>query len=324
MPRAHRTHAPGCVFHITARTQGRVAHFKGSVCDRIVDYIMEAGVTSSATILAFAVMPNHLHIVARQGVQPLGWMLQRVLQRTALLVRRTFGWDGHVFGRRYWSGVCDHPSYFRQIIIYTHLNPFYAGLCRDPADYPWTSHREYANFPAHSGGSVCAAQGLAGFAAAPLHETNPRASYVRFIRYWMTRPRLPLGARYLFTEEEIATAPCAPIGDQLWASEYGDAVASIPGSSSATGDVSDRALVILRRLAPDITLPQIRAAGRVKAIGPVRRQLIAGLLTSGCRNGPIARCLNVSHSHVSAVAAEVRAAALSAHLRLQDRKNGRS
>src|SRR6266511_765859 len=88
MPRARRTHAPGWAFHVTARTQGRVGWFKEpAVCDTIARYICEAAASSTTRLLAYAVMPNHLHMIVRQGSQPLGWMVQRVLQRTALLVR---------------------------------------------------------------------------------------------------------------------------------------------------------------------------------------------------------------------------------------------
>jgi hypothetical protein len=147
---------------------------------------------------------------------------------------------------------------------------------------------------------------------------------MRFIRYWMGRPKLPLGARYLFTAEEVAYAPLAEEGDAFWASEYGDAVSAVPNLVPTNVDIRDRALVALNALAPDLTLEQMRAGGRVEAIGRVRRELVAMLLAGGHRNGAIARCLNLSPSHVSAVAAEVRSREFGALMRQDHAGMGRS
>jgi REP element-mobilizing transposase RayT len=292
----------------------------------IAQYICEAGATSTTRVIAYAVMPNHVHMIVRQGAQPIGWMVQRVLQRAALLVRRTFSHKGHVFGCRYWSGLCDDAKYLRQVIIYTHLNPFYAGLCTDPDEYRWTSHRAYVYHtwtPSASIG-VDADHGLRLFASSASDVGEQHASYMRFIRYWMGRPKLPLGARYLFTAEEVAYAPLAEEGDAFWASEYGDAVSAVPNLVPTNVDIRDRALVALNALAPDLTLEQMRAGGRVEAIGRVRRELVAMLLAGGHRNGAIARCLNLSPSHVSAVAAEVRSREFGALMRQDHAGMGRS
>lgn len=309
MPRARRSHAPGCAFHITARTQGKARWFATQrIRDAIAEYVCDAAATSTTRVLAFAVMPNHLHMIVRQGAQPLGWMVQRVLQRTALLVRRTFNHNDHVFGRRYWSGLCDDAKYLRQAIIYTHLNPVYAGLCKDPEDYRWTSHRLYSGHVRISSSSVNidADHGLSLFASTNSDADRRRANYMRFIGYWMQRPRLPLGAKYLYTLDEIAFAPRADEGDAFWLSQYGDALNAAPCAVPTDVDIRDRVLVALNALAPGLTLAQVRAAGRIKAIGHVRRQLVAMLLAGGHQNGAIARCLNVSAAHVSAVASEIR------------------
>lgn len=326
MPRARRTHAPGCAFHVTARTQAKVRWFNESMCETIADYICESGATSTTRVLAFSVMPNHLHMILRQGTQPLGWMVQRVLQRTALLVRRTYEHEGHVFGRRYWSGLCDDASYLRQAIIYTHLNPFYAGLCSDPVDCKWTSHRAYLGLGCTGSWDqhVDADHGLRLFASSASGVVDFRKDYLRFIRYWMQRPKLPLGAKYLLTTEEVAAAPAAEYGNVYWSAEYGDVVASIPRFIQPTLDARDCVMTALRALAPDLTLEQVRTGGRVKAIGSVRRQLIAMLLTSGHRNGAIARCLNVSTAHVSEVASEMRYASSNGTLGSHNNGLGRS
>ncbi|MGQ0815070.1 MAG: transposase [Gemmatimonadota bacterium] len=308
MPRVRRPHAPGCAFHITARTQGKQRWFTPRLCDWIAEYICDAAASSTTRLLAFCVMPNHVHMIVRQGADPLGWMVQRVLQRTALLVRRTYDHQDHVFGRRYWSGMIDDARYLRQVIIYTHLNAYYAGLCNDPDEYKWSSHGAYTGLAGVAAWSmhVWADHGLRLFSSSPPGAASLRNDYMRFIRYWMRRPKLPLGAKYMFTAEQLPTVPLAEAGDAFFASEYGEIVSALPVPIPVTVDVRDRALTALRAVAPDLTLEEVRGAGRIKELNRVRKHVIAILLTSRCRNGAIARCLNVSTSHVSDVAAAIR------------------
>lgn len=295
---------------MTARTQGKARWFTEELRDQIAEYICEAAASSSSRLLAYAVMPNHLHVVARQGVQPLGWMMQRILQRTALLIRRTYDHRDHVFGRRYWSGLCHDAAYLRQAIIYTHLNPFYAGLCHQPRDYQWTSHQPYEDRSLlHlSRERVAVEHGLRLFASTTFDDSAIRADYMRFVTFWMQRERLPLGAKYVISDLETSSAPRAPGGDMFWVAEYGDVVAEPSSCARGYGDLRDRAIAVLRKLADDLSLEQLRHCGRSKPASRVRRELIATLLIAGYRNGAIARCLNVSNALVSSVGAAIRMA----------------
>jgi hypothetical protein len=92
--------------------------------------------------LAFALMDSHLHFVLRQCEDPLFRLMQPVLRRVALLVQKRWRVEGHVTEREFQSAPCLTPSYLRNAIIYTHLNPFRAGMVSEPCDGP-TSHAAY-------------------------------------------------------------------------------------------------------------------------------------------------------------------------------------
>ena len=307
MPRARRLNAPGFVFHVTACAQGKAQLFAASLRDDIVSYICDAAIGSTTQLLAFAVMPNHLHLIVRQGRDPLGWMVQRILQRTAMLVRRRCNHKDHVFGKRYWSGICEDPQYLRQIIVYTHLNPCRAGLCKHPDDYPWISHACYTarNLSSSHLTAVRGDYGRRFFAADADDAADARANYDRFVEYWLRRGKLSLSHLCIIPDEDLPFAPHAPMGDSFWMREFGDVVRP-PTSYSLMVDVQDRAITALRALAPALSLSDLRCAGQSRPLVAIRRQLMAVLLAGGYRNGAISRCLNVSTSTVSVVAKELR------------------
>lgn len=299
MSKATRPHAPGQYFHLTARTQNKTKWFDEELRDRITAIIREAGPATRTHVVAFTVMTNHLHIVVQQGQAPLGWLMHRVLHRTAMLVKLKYNADGHVFGRRYWSGLCDDAFYSRQAIIYTHLNPVYAGLCSDPSEYRWCSHQDYLCCESRESCGVTTDRGLplfAQFESSPQHLVE---SYRAFIEYWKTRERLPLGVKFIYTDEIRATVPSTHAGDLYWTTSQ----ATLPVRSCATPrrPVYDAAVDILKKLAPHLRLDDLRCFGSMSALWQTRRELIAALDSRGYRGAAIARCLNVSPALVSLV-----------------------
>jgi hypothetical protein len=102
--------------------------------------------------------------------------------------------------------------------------------------------------------------------------------------------------------------PSAAQGDTHWLSHY-STFNEVKSFTRTNVDVSHPATSLLQRIDPNLDLDDIRTAGRSHAVGKVRRQLIEGLLTHGCRNTAISRCLAVSPSLVSRVSAQMRLSA---------------
>ena len=146
MGRRLRPHLPGATFHLTSRLHAGLPRFTPGMRTRAVGILREEVDRSDIDMLAYVIMPNHFHLVLRQGEAPLHRFMQPWLTRIALLVQRTWGCVGHVFERRYRDSVCD-LDHLRHAIDYTHRNPVRAGLCRLPDRYAWSSYGAWTDGP---------------------------------------------------------------------------------------------------------------------------------------------------------------------------------
>jgi REP element-mobilizing transposase RayT len=307
MSRTRRLFLPRAAFHITARTQGGAKWFVPEMRHAIVDDVEQAVSSFGHNLLAYVVMPNHLHIVLQQGTTPLGWVMQRILQKTVMRVRHMHGCEGHVFGRPYWSATCANPAYVRRAIVYTHLNPLKAELCTDIADYPWSSHNLY----------MCAAtpradlrwspmNGLMLFAHNSARVVSVVDRYKLFVDYCIERRRIGIPGDWLLPQgANRLLIPSASHGDSHWASHYSH-FAESESFTRPSIDVTRLATSLLSRIDPALDLETLQIAGASKRAAPVRNQLIAGLITAGCKKSGIARCLRVSASTVSRIATAMR------------------
>lgn len=300
MARSHRLHAPGCIIHVTARTQGRQPWFTERLRARVADEIALASKSSGHRVLAYVIMPNHFHLIFRQGAAPLAYLMHRVMHRSAALLRWTHKLEGHVFERRYWSGVCLDPDYARAAILYVHLNPCRAGLASHPARYVWSSHACYVDegeFPGKD--AVCADLGLRLFAAENT-PANSREQYLRFLDYQMCLDACANGSA-----AHPVPPPVCTNGDDHWMAEYADAAATVakPQAAISLYDVANH---LLARIDRNCELDLVRSGTRLPRVSTIRKQLIAALLARGFRGTAVARFFGMSETAVSRVAVSLR------------------
>jgi putative transposase len=144
MPRGPRLDAPGTLHHAIVRgiEKGLIVRDdkdRQAFVARLGDV---AGLTKTS-VYAWALLPNHVHLLVRSGMVGLPAFMRRLLTGYAITFNRRHERHGHLFENRYKSIVCDEDAYFQELVRYIHLNPVRAGLCADLTElgrYPWCGH----------------------------------------------------------------------------------------------------------------------------------------------------------------------------------------
>ena len=144
MPRQKRLDAPGQLQHVMARGIERRKIFlddkdRESFLERLANILEE----TQTQCYAWALIPNHFHLLLRTGPTPLSKVMRRLMTGYAVTFNKRHKRAGHLFQNRYKSVVCEEDAYLLELIRYIHLNPLRAGLVKDLKEldkYPWTGH----------------------------------------------------------------------------------------------------------------------------------------------------------------------------------------
>ena len=144
MPRNARIDAPGALHHIIVRGIERRKIFKDDIdrlnfLDRLGKVLSETG----TRCFAWALIPNHSHLLLRTGTRPISTVMRRLLTGYAINFNNRHRRSGHLFQNRYKSILCQEDTYLLELVRYIHLNPIRAGLVADIKaldKYPFSGH----------------------------------------------------------------------------------------------------------------------------------------------------------------------------------------
>ncbi len=144
MPRKARIDTPGALHHVIVRGIERRRIFYDDL-DR-ESFIKRFGIVlteSDTPCFAWALIPNHLHLLLRTGTTPIATVMRRLLTGYAVSFNRRHRRHGQLFQNRYKSVLCQEDAYLRELVRYIHLNPLRAGLVKDLKaldKYPFSGH----------------------------------------------------------------------------------------------------------------------------------------------------------------------------------------
>ena len=112
-------------------------------CEEFLSRLADLCQGGHVQVYAWALMPNHFHLLLRTGQQALAASMRKLLTGFAVNFNRRHKRYGHLFQNRYRSIICEEDPYLLELTRYIHLNPLRAGLVPDLAalrNYPWTGH----------------------------------------------------------------------------------------------------------------------------------------------------------------------------------------
>jgi putative transposase len=180
MARGPRLDAPGALHHVMARGIERRLIFcddgdRADFLERLAALLR----CCDARLFAWALIPNHFHLLVRTGTAPLSSLLRRLLTGYAVSFNRRHRRPGHLFQNRFKSVLVEEETYLLALVRYIHLNPLRAHLV-DSVDalarYPWCGHAVLLGnrlFAEQDAASV-----LAHFGSRP---STSRPVYCRFV-----------------------------------------------------------------------------------------------------------------------------------------------
>ena len=97
----------------------------------------------TVSVLAYCLMPNHVHIVLREGKKPIESAMKRIGASYVYWYNTKYSRAGHLFQDRFKSEPVESDAYLLTVIRYVHWNPVKAGLCNTPEVYPYSSYAGY-------------------------------------------------------------------------------------------------------------------------------------------------------------------------------------
>ncbi|MEW5948369.1 MAG: transposase [Thermodesulfobacteriota bacterium] len=144
MPRKARIDAPGALHHIIIRGIEKKAIFRDDQDrDNLLHRLGNVLSETSTQCYAWALIPNHVHLLLSTGLVPIATVMRRVLTGYAQQFNRRHRRHGQLFQNRYKSILCQEDPYLLELVRYIHLNPLRAKIVSDMGEldgYPYSGH----------------------------------------------------------------------------------------------------------------------------------------------------------------------------------------
>ncbi len=131
---------PGAICHLTQRAAGKEPLFLEDEDYLFMLYLLKRNAKEFCfDIFAYALMPNHIHLLIRLTEDNLSKGMGNIFREYAIYFNTKYERKGHVFGGAFRQALCLNDSYLVIASLYIHLNPMKANLVDDPVKYQWSS-----------------------------------------------------------------------------------------------------------------------------------------------------------------------------------------
>ena len=133
MPRKARIDAPGALHHIICRGfERRRIFLSDRDRDDFVKRLSHIVSDSGTLCYAWALIPNHFHLLLQTGNTAISTVMRRLLTGYAVSFNKRHERQGRLFQNRYKSILCQQEPYLLELVRYIHLNPLRGRRCQGP------------------------------------------------------------------------------------------------------------------------------------------------------------------------------------------------
>ena len=144
MPRSARERSHSGIYHIMLRGINKQNIFEESEdYEKILELLQQSKEIDGITLYGYCLMPNHIHLLLKEGKAPLEQTMKRFGSKYAVWFNTKYQRVGHLFQDRFKSETVEDPPYFLTALRYIHFNPVKAGLVKSPQDYVFSSYGCY-------------------------------------------------------------------------------------------------------------------------------------------------------------------------------------
>jgi len=144
MARPWRIQYPDAVYHLTSRGNNQAPIFLSDADRRdFLRLLVEAVKRFRLEIFAFCLMDNHYHLFLRTPEANLSAAFHWLNATYTIRFQRRHHQCGHFLQGRFKAVLVLEQAHWHHLSMYVHLNPVRAGIVSDPADYEWSSFRDY-------------------------------------------------------------------------------------------------------------------------------------------------------------------------------------
>lgn len=141
MPRPLRVQIAGGIYHVNTVGVRRSLLFLDDKCYAMFLAVLDVAVSRyNWRCASYCLLGTHYHLLVETVEPNIARGMQFLNGVYAQWFNRTYGERGHVFMSRYFDVLIDDEEQLFRTARYIALNPVEAGLCTDPASWPWSSY----------------------------------------------------------------------------------------------------------------------------------------------------------------------------------------
>lgn len=144
MPRQARKKSESGIYHVMLRGINRQQIFEDDEdFEKYLQVLKDCKEISEYQVFAYCLMGNHIHLLIKEGKEPLEQIFKRIGARYVYWYNVKYRRAGHLFQDRFKSEPVDTDAYFLTVLRYIHQNPIKAELCKNLSDYKYSSYKGY-------------------------------------------------------------------------------------------------------------------------------------------------------------------------------------